>query len=1423
MGFIAAGTQFGLKGGNSALERRQEKFQEMQALARQESLLPEDQEAPEPTGFKGFFFRAVDLISRPNYAMAGFADTLAGNGREGEWAAQRVVRELFSGAFGLEGDKETFGDVLEQAGMEEGGKLSDLIGENGLTKRFNPSTRGAVGLAMDIFFDPLTYISAPVKNAATLVGVGGEIRYLNKAGVDALGQRYTQQLDLWRKQMNMSADASEVAVLGRVREAAIKGTENAEVARGLVSSLDDLGEGALRTESMGVVELRAGLRRQAGREILEEGREELFEKTGLRFRLGALDAPVGIDKALGKAWEGGGQLLRGTISRSEQGRRLLEMGDQAFDDLTKLFNRHPRLARMNKAYVRMEAERFQKFQSASHIAGMEADALLSGISKDQLNNHELWEQFARATEDADGEAIAKFVEMATEEGIDNPQRLIERWHALFERVGALEVRQELLDADRFYAWSGAYFPRLLGKLPKDVRNKLKKYTTGVSASTGSFSEARKFRSWDEFKQAALEAGARESDLIVNPREVAAARLSAHYEAIVNQDFIERLRKTMGVQESKQLRRLRSHLATKGLKVDDELARTFEELLERDEVAVGSGAANASRTAYMRRLIAESPETEAIEKIQEVVEQLRTANNKLEVNKAQAEAARSVSKLFDFNRRLDVSESAKTSRYILSEAKRLRELKRDAQTMRKLTVQKAREYVNQPEAFPDLNYNFDVQSRRLREMDEAYSNLDEALTYKEGAATRKLFRPQMQRQRELVRDLRKMLRDFRKSTVKGVDEEMRAHLQGYADGIDELMRGHRALIEERKGLRLAREKARADFEKFDDMVREIEEQMTYNRVSVKQGRRAIAEARAFRKEQLPSSRAEVRKADLRQFRRLSTEQQKAYLSSVLERLETTEQVEGFLKKYGDDLRRLDLNETVDSMYKGERLNLRDINGQEYVRTTIGEKTYSLPKGIAEDLENFDEEFLQNPEVGRLLSTFDLLNNFFKVSVTRLFPAFHIRNAYSNVASVFTDIGIDAANPIRSKQAFDIMRGGDGTLLLKDGSSITYEALRGEMDVLGVRVDKLLLAELTGNVKGDPIEWIIQKRLKAGAADQKFWGLAEHAYSLPNQIENHARAMHYISLRRKGFSPEDASFQVNKFLFDYSDLSAVEKGFFRRIFPFWTWTRKNAERQIRNLYERPGRLATQTKIAMEDRGPDGDHLPEYLRGQMSVKLEEGPDGETWLTGIDLPFSSTDIMWAGSLGKTFREQIGMVTPIIKTPLEAGIGMDFFSGRSIRGVGTIRDALGKSMARNMPQPMQDWFELKNVGTEEEPRFVANRLKIHLVMKGAFISRMVSQQTQFDKFLEEIGNGEEAAGARAAMKILAGLDLRSYDLTEKQQRTLYNRSKRIEDVLVNRGFMREFTRRYIPKEEQQDSPGGIPNALVFGGRDVSVGTGGRR
>src|SRR6185369_8056674 len=133
----------------------------------------------------GLFRRAVDLISRPNYAVAGAAEeALTPQGGGLAAVPGRVISELFSGVGGLKGQKEGFGQVMEQAGVGKLGQLSDILGplyaETGKGGRFRPEKggalditgRGALGFVGDVALDPLTY-AAPVAKI-------GEGRYASK-------------------------------------------------------------------------------------------------------------------------------------------------------------------------------------------------------------------------------------------------------------------------------------------------------------------------------------------------------------------------------------------------------------------------------------------------------------------------------------------------------------------------------------------------------------------------------------------------------------------------------------------------------------------------------------------------------------------------------------------------------------------------------------------------------------------------------------------------------------------------------------------------------------------------------------------------------------------------------------------------------------------------------------------------------------------------------------------------------------------------------------------------------------------------------------------------------------------------------------------------------------------------------------------
>ena len=103
----------------------------------------------------------------------------------------------------------------------------------------------------------------------------------------------------------------------------------------------------------------------------------------------------------------------------------------------------------------------------------------------------------------------------------------------------------------------------------------------------------------------------------------------------------------------------------------------------------------------------------------------------------------------------------------------------------------------------------------------------------------------------------------------------------------------------------------------------------------------------------------------------------------------------------------------------------------------------------------------------------------------------------------------------------------------------------------------------------------------------------------QIEEQAKIVNYIAGRKIGLSADAASDLVHKTLFNYDDLTAFERHWLRRAFPFYTWSSKNAtELQPFLLKERPLQYLALTKLmdAAENsfsRGEDVNMLQDHLR--------------------------------------------------------------------------------------------------------------------------------------------------------------------------------------------------------------------------------------
>jgi len=152
---------------------------------------------------------------------------------------------------------------------------------------------------------------------------------------------------------------------------------------------------------------------------------------------------------------------------------------------------------------------------------------------------------------------------------------------------------------------------------------------------------------------------------------------------------------------------------------------------------------------------------------------------------------------------------------------------------------------------------------------------------------------------------------------------------------------------------------------------------------------------------------------------------------------------------------------------------------------------------------------------------------------------------------------------------------------------------------------------------------------------------------------------------------AAMNMKKIFYDYSDLSAFERSWLRRVIPFYSWSRHNIPRMLETLMTDPikhYRMAEffhQVEVGVTDGEPVGENdLPDWIRqrfGLIVQKTEQGnyvvKTGDGFLPMIDA------YKMLGGVGIVKMVQDGL-TPFIKTPIEQLTNYSLYSSQPIEQV---------------------------------------------------------------------------------------------------------------------------------------------------------------
>jgi hypothetical protein len=162
---------------------------------------------------------------------------------------------------------------------------------------------------------------------------------------------------------------------------------------------------------------------------------------------------------------------------------------------------------------------------------------------------------------------------------------------------------------------------------------------------------------------------------------------------------------------------------------------------------------------------------------------------------------------------------------------------------------------------------------------------------------------------------------------------------------------------------------------------------------------------------------------------------------------------------------------------------------------------------------------------------------------------------------------------------------------------------------------------------------------------------------------------IEAQRTG-SLGQAARAVKDYLFDYANLSLVERRTIKRFIPFYTWSKHALMTSVDSMVNNPGRVAQQYKfVANQNKHQDADpaDYPDWLLGRLKrIKTTRSPQtGEKQVevkTGYGFVHEDTMMLWKELFGGHGEKLLARGPFGVTTALENMVDKDFFRGTHIK-----------------------------------------------------------------------------------------------------------------------------------------------------------------
>lgn len=435
--------------------------------------------------------------------------------------------------------------------------------------------------------------------------------------------------------------------------------------------------------------------------------------------------------------------------------------------------------------------------------------------------------------------------------------------------------------------------------------------------------------------------------------------------------------------------------------------------------------------------------------------------------------------------------------------------------------------------------------------------------------------------------------------------------------------------------------------------------------------------------------------------------------------------------------------------------------------------------------------------KLLTLYDKFLTLIKAHQTYVLPAHHSRNKLSNMFNNWLVVGRDAANLDWQVTATRLShhRGDMGAakaatknskrwarqskpvyvaephpsavqaLGLDDNGLLHWDEVYRLADAYGV-IDHGQFAQDIGRgttnkglAKGKAsFETKSGKKINIDPTDTEGFIGFEIGQKVGTTVENSDRLINFMSGLKNGLSVEEAADNTFKALFNYSDVTAFEQHVMKRIFPYYTWLRKNARLQVSSLVESPEKFRLIAKISNGvenmndaedriDRAFVSDWAKSWIQTPFSITQkaiydENGQEirpeiKKPILASANLPYMDFErIPDPLRPMDSLRDIFTQTSPLIKNPVEMLLNTNVFFDSPIAKE-------GESKALEYTKHLLSQFGLVNIATgfQHKDTFAEKALHVSNVLtgvKGTPYNEQLSRHTEGKRMNDERNSIDE-------------------------------------------------------------------------------------